>query len=222
VSMLNSKTKQKIEEVNCFVTSFKAECALSGTGWLYKQAQGSLDVVECAIYMYGLFMSYGLSLGNIQMAWGIVGHKNTLSLNIFLVGGFEDQWVAGEATRLLRTLNPAKTTEIFQDPSNRNKKKEWIRNELFSVEGRYNQVNMKLSLLERRLFCIQICLLLDIGVSPSCMVDSWWGISSQTLIREIRFLKILLSKETSNFPAIKTSRIVAITTNIGSNKCKRS
>jgi hypothetical protein len=38
-SMLNSKTKRKIEEVNCFVTSFKAECALSGTGWLYKQAQ---------------------------------------------------------------------------------------------------------------------------------------------------------------------------------------
>jgi hypothetical protein len=131
VSMLNSKTKQKIEEVNCLVTSFKAGCALSGTGWLYKQAQGRFDAVECAIYMYGLFMSYhGLSLGDIQMAWGIVGDENTLSLNIFLVGGFEDQWVAGEATRLLRALDPAKTTEIFQDPSNRNKKKGWIRNEL--------------------------------------------------------------------------------------------
>jgi hypothetical protein len=145
--------------------------------------------------MYGIFMSYGLSLGNIQMAWGIVGDKNTLSLNIFLVAGFEDQWFAGKATRLLRTLDPAKTTEIFQDPSYRNKKKGWIRNKLFSVEGRYNQVNMKLSLLERRLFRIQICLLLGIGVvSPSCMIDSW-GISlSQTLIQEIQFLKSCFPK----------------------------
>jgi hypothetical protein len=138
VSMLNTKTKRKIEEVNCFVTSLKAECASSGTGWLYKQAQGSLDTMgECAIYMYGLFMSYGLSLGDIQMAWGVVDNEGSLSLNLLMVGGFEDQWVSGEATRLLRTLDPAKTTEIFQDPSNHNKKG-WIQNELFSVEGRYN------------------------------------------------------------------------------------